>query len=104
MHDRAAPWLDDQHAARLQLAQCLAHRRAADAELVGQRLLSETGPTGEGTAHDPGLDLLGEVIDQRLAVELSPGGGRFVVRGHVVDPTRDPIGSEIIRTRSHYGS
>src|SRR5581483_3910404 len=67
-HERTAmgPHLDE--TARLQLAERLADRRATDAELLGERRLSQPFPRHELTAQHSRLQGRGELVDERPAL------------------------------------
>ena len=52
---------------RLELAQRLAHRRAAHAEAGGEVLLAQARPERDPAGDDLGLELVGQVVGAREA-------------------------------------
>src|SRR5215210_2069440 len=61
--DRAAVRQQLDEARRLELPERLAHGRAADAELLGERLLPQTRPDRDGTAQHLRLNRAGDPFD-----------------------------------------
>src|SRR6266851_4746839 len=73
---RAAPRKDLKHAGRLELPQCLADRRPADTEFLGERLLAKSSAQRQLAGHDLEMDSLGELVDERLTSQASRLGHR----------------------------
>ena len=67
-HERTAPRLHVDEATRLELAQRLAHRCPADAELGRERLLAQPRAGRDLAVQDPRLDRRRQRVDERLTV------------------------------------
>src|SRR5262245_15633678 len=70
-YERAAVRLELDEPGRLQLSERLADGRAADAELLGERLLAEPRPRRELAAQDLRLDLVRQLVDEHRSPTLS---------------------------------
>ena len=100
-HERAAIRAQLDEPARLQLAQRLADRRSADAELLGERLLPESRSRRQVAVEDARLQLRRQLVDECppfFVPDRADWSGRLLVDHKGLDPCWNATGSIVLES------